>query len=397
MEALPRMIQLGCRMHITIPNIPTQHAAQPTTRRTKSPAIPHNAPPLLPHAQPALSHTPSAIPDVVQPAAPTLAEVAKAAGVSIATASRVINSSAPVSNAARQQVREAAIRLGYVRQRAAPARPRTRIRAVVAVACTNQTRLFADPFYARLINSASDVFAAHDIPLIVLAATDERMPTVERYLHSGQLDGVLLLADHGRYPLSASLAASGRPVVMVGRPLRPARLSYVDADNRGGAAEAVRYLIGQGRRSIVTIAGPPDMAVGADRLAGYRDAVAGAKLAETGIAYGDWSHASGVHAMWRLLDQRPGLDAVFVASDMMAAGALHALHRAGRRIPEDVAVVGFDDLVLAQQTRPPLTTVRQPIEQFGTVAAQHLMAAMNGEERDEVTVLPTTLVARASA
>ena len=331
------------------------------------------------------------------PTAPTLAEVARLAGVSIATASRVLNNSAPVSNAARQQVREAAIRLGYVRQRAAPVRPRSRIRSVAAVVCANQARLFADPFFARLINSASDVFAANEVPLMVIAATDDRMPTVERYLYSGQTDGVLLLADHGRYPLSAALTAFGKPVVMVGRPMRPARVSYVDADNRGGAGAAVEYLIRQGRRTIVTIAGPPDMAVGADRLAGYRDAIAAAQLTEVGVAYGDWSHASGVHAMWRLLDQRPMLDAVFVASDVMAAGALHALHRAGRRVPDDVAVVGFDDLVLAQQTRPPLTTVRQPIDQFGIVAAQNLLAAMEGEPLDEATVLPTTLVARESA
>jgi DNA-binding LacI/PurR family transcriptional regulator len=309
----------------------------------------------------------------------------------------VLNNSAPVSSAAREQVREAAQRLGYVRQRAAPVRPRGRVRCVAAVACANQTRLFAEPFFARLIASASDVFAAYDLPLIVLAATDERMPTVERYLHSGQVDGMILLADHGRYPLSASLPGFGKPVVMVGRPLLPVRVSYVDADNRGGAGNAVEYLVRQGRRTIVTIAGPPDTAVGADRLAGYRDAVAGAHRGTASVAYGDFSHASGVHAMWRLLDQHPKLDAVFVASDIMAAGALHALRRAGRRIPDDVAVVGFDDLVLAQQTRPPLTTVRQPIEQFGMLAAQYLLAAMGGDERDEATVLPTTLVARASA
>ncbi len=319
------------------------------------------------------------------------------AGVSIATASGVNNNSAPVSSTARQQVREAALRLGYVRQRAAPVRPRSRVRSVAAVACASQTRFFAEPFFARLPASASDVFAAPHVPLTAPAPTDERMPTVQRYHHSGQVDGVLLLADHGRYPLSASLPAFGKPVVMVGRPLQPVRVSYVDADNRGGAGKAVEYLVRQGRRPIATIAGPPDTAVGADRLAGYRDAVANAHLSEVGVAYGDFSHASGVHAMWRLLDQRPGLDAVFVASDIMAAGALHALHRAGRRVPDDVAVVGFDDLVLAQQTRPPLTTMRQPIEQFGTLAAQYLMAAMDGEERDEATVLPTTLVARESA
>jgi DNA-binding LacI/PurR family transcriptional regulator len=329
--------------------------------------------------------------------APTLAEVAKLAGVSIATASRVINSSARVSNGARQLVRDAATQLGYVRHRAAPAHPRTRLRSVAAVVYAPHNRLFADPFFGRLIASASEEFAIHDIPMLVVPVTDARLPIVERYLHSGQFDGVLLLADHGRHPLSMLLPTFGIPVIMVGRPMQPTRASYVDADNRAGARHAVEYLIRQGRRSIVTIAGRPDMAAGADRLSGYRDALACAGLTEAGIAYGDWGQASGVHAMWRLLDQRPGLDAVFVASDIMAAGALHALRRAGRRVPEDVAVVGFDDHALAQQTRPPLTTVRQPIEQFGSVAAGLLLAALNGDDDQEAIVLPTTLITRESA
>jgi DNA-binding LacI/PurR family transcriptional regulator len=138
------------------------------------------------------------------------------------------------------------------------------------------------------------------------------------------------------------------------------------------------------------------MAVGTDRLAGYRDALDHAGLTPT-IAYGDFTHASGVHAMWRLLDQRPGIDAVFVASDIMAAGALHALRRAGRRVPEDVAVIGFDDLPMAQHTQPPLTTVRQPLERFGAVAADRLLAALDGTDDDIDPVLPTTLVTRESA
>lgn len=333
------------------------------------------------------------------PTAPTLAEVAKLAGVSIATASRVINNSARVSSVARQQVREAASRLGYVRHRAAPTHPRTRLRSVAAVVYASHSRLFADPFFGRLIASASEEFAAKDIPMLVVPVTDARLPIVERYLHSGQFDGVLLIADHGRHPLCLTLPTFGIPVVMIGRPLQAsARVSYVDADNRAGARAAVEYLIRQGRRNIATIAGPPDMAVGADRLRGYREALASAGLPETGIAYGDWSQQSGIHAMWRLLDQRPGLDAVFIASDIMAAGALHALRRAGRRVPEDVAVIGFDDLTLAQQTRPTLTTMRQPIEQFGSIAARRLLAGLNGEELDEpAVILQTTLVQRESA
>lgn len=330
--------------------------------------------------------------------APTLADVAKMAGVSIATASRVLNNSAPVSVGARQQVRSAASRLGYVRHRAAPKHPRQKVRSVAAVLYANCERIFADPFFARLISGATEEFAHHGVPMMLISVNDARLPMVEQYIHSGHFDGIVVLADHGDHPLSESLPASGIPMTLVGRPAKPTSAPFVDADNRTGARNAVEYLVRQGRRSIATIAGPPNRAVGADRLAGYRDALSAAGIGELPVSYGDWSQASGVHAMARLLDQRPGLDAVFVASDVMATGALWALQRAGRRVPEDVSVIGFDDLALAAHTRPRLTTVRQPIEKFGAVAAEKLLHCLDGSQ-DELgsTLLPTTLVVRDSA
>jgi DNA-binding LacI/PurR family transcriptional regulator len=328
--------------------------------------------------------------------APTLGEVADLAGVSIATASRVLNNSAPVSLQARQQVREAVVRLGYVRHRAAPSTPRGRIRTAAAVVCTNHSRFFADAFFGQVIAAATEVLAAADIPLTLMVAPDERVAPVERYLHSGHVDGVLLLAAHGQHPLAVSLPAMGLPVTLVGRPMCATRASYVDVDNRGGGRQAVEHLLSKGRTSIATIAGRQDMAAGADRLAGYRETLEAAGLPPA-VAYGDFTHASGVHAMWRLLDQRPNLDAVFVASDIMAAGALHALRKAGRRVPDDVAVVGFDDLPLAQHTQPPLTTIRQPLERVGAAAAQRLLSELDGTADPIDPVLPTTLVTRASA
>jgi DNA-binding LacI/PurR family transcriptional regulator len=326
---------------------------------------------------------------------PTLAHVAALAGVSPATASRVLTGSARVSPAARQQVRDAVDRLGYVRQRAARADDR-RPRSVAAVVCEPNARLFADPFYSRVLAGATAALEAREVP--ILLAAGERPASLQRYLSSGHVDGVLLIYCRSSHPLAATLPAMGIPVVLVGRPLVAGSLSYVDADNRDGARQAVEYLSRKGRKCIATIAGPPDVAPGVDRLAGFRQAHEHQGTACGPVAYGDFTRPAGIHAMTRLLDHRPNLDAVFCASDLMAVGALHALRQAGRRVPDDVAVVGFDDLPLAAYTQPGLTTVHQPVEEMGAVAARRLLAMMDGHEAEGVNpILPTSLVLRQSA
>jgi DNA-binding LacI/PurR family transcriptional regulator len=327
----------------------------------------------------------------------TLAEVARAAGVSIATASRVLNNSTRVSAEAYQSVCAAASRLGYRRQRAAWGKTKRSVRAVAAVVHAGHRMVFTEPFFARLLGAAEVELAQHQIPLLVTTAGGAVTETVGRYLRDGHVDGLLIVADHGPLPLASSLATLGLPIVMVGRPLQASLVPYVDAENRAGARSAVEYLLAQGRRTIAHIAAPPDTGVGADRCFGYRDAMRYVGATDAPIAYGDWGQASAAHAMQRLLDQRPQVDAVFAASDVMAAGALRCLNRAGRKVPDDVALVGFDDHALAQQLRPSLTTVRQPVEELATVAVRRLLAAMCGEEGDQdPTVLPTELILRES-
>jgi DNA-binding LacI/PurR family transcriptional regulator len=331
----------------------------------------------------------------------TLAEVARAAGVSIATASRVLNHSTKVNPDAYQRVCDAASRLNYRRQRAAWGQAQRRMRAVAVLVHASHQLFFNEPFFARFIGATEQQFARYGVPVIVISATGALTETVVRYLQDGHVDGVIILSDHGPLPLSGSLATLGVPVTVIGRPLVPSAVPYVDVDNRGGARAAVEHLIAQGRRSIAHIAAPPDTGVGADRLAGYRDAIRALDITDVAlapVAYGDWGQASAAHAMQRLLDQRPKLDAVFVASDVMAAGAVRTLNRLGRRVPDDVAVIGFDDHALAQQLRPRLTTVRQPIEQLGVLAARRLFAAAQGlAAEDDATVLPTQLILRESA
>jgi DNA-binding LacI/PurR family transcriptional regulator len=151
-----------------------------------------------------------------------------------------------------------------------------------------------------------------------------------------------------------------------------------------------------GRRRIATIAGPQDMVAGVDRLAGYHGELNAAQQRAV-VAVGDFTRESGAVAMRQLLAEDPALDAVFAASDLMAYGALRTLRAAGRRVPEDVAVVGFDDIELARYTEPPLTTVRQPIVRLGRALARQLLRLAAGETIEPAVVLPTSLVVRDSA
>jgi DNA-binding LacI/PurR family transcriptional regulator len=348
---------------------------------------------------------------------PTLEQVAARAGVGRGTVSRVINGSPHVSPRAREAVEKAIAELGYVPNRAARALVTQRTDSVALVVSESQERVFTEPFFAGIVRGISSGLA--DTPLqlwLAMAQSPTERRRVEHHLTVQHVDGVLLLSLHDDDPLPALVAERGLPVVLGGRPAhmlaggepgrgpgggRPlGQVSYVDVDNAGGAESAVAHLIGTGRQRVATIAGPQDMGVGVARLAGYRAAVAAAGLpADEGlVAYGDFSEASGATAMRALLAVRPDLDAVFVASDLMAAGALRALREAGRRVPEDVAVVGFEDSPLARQTDPPLTTVHQPVEEMGRQMARLLVATIRDEPVDPPYVLlDTHLVRRASA
>jgi len=342
---------------------------------------------------------------------PTLADVARAAGVSPATVSRVLNGSAQVTPGTRALVEQAIASLGYVRNRAAwSGRPaKAKANAVALIICEEITRVFSDQYFSQILRSISAELALTGIQPVVLAVhTPREYHTVARYLRSGHVDGALVVSMHGRHPIE--FGDLGIPVVLNGRPITDGSdVSYVDADNEGGAAAAVRHLLRSGRGPVGTVAGPPDMAVGVDRLRGYRVAMADAGPGDPGlIAYGDFSQVSAEHALGLLLDRRPNIGAIFAASDLMAVGVLRGLRRSGRRVPDDVAVVGFDDLPLAARTDPQLTTVRQPIAAMGSWMARKLVALVSepgdpggaGREAGRTpsrAVLETELVIRKSA
>jgi DNA-binding LacI/PurR family transcriptional regulator len=293
---------------------------------------------------------------------------------------------------------EQAIReLGYVPNLAARSLVTQRTDSIALVLPEPAARVFSDdPFFAGIVRGVSQELEEHGKQLVLMlsgsGASHER---VEGYATAKHVDGVIIASMHGADPLPSILVRSGVPVVLNGRPMSASlKLPYVDSDNLGGAEAAVRYLLEQGRRRIATIAGPPDMVAGIDRLNGYRAALRDSDRRSI-IAMGDFTRESGLHAMRQLLADDPNLDAVFVASDMMAMGALRALRQAGRRVPDDVAVVGFDDNDTAPYAEPPLTTVRQQVVELGRQTVRLVLRVPAGPV--EPVILPTSLVVRESA
>ncbi len=330
---------------------------------------------------------------------PTLEQVASLAGTSRATASRVVNGSPRVSPEARAAVERAIDALGYAPNRAARSLVTRRSDSIGLIVTESEERVFGEPFFATLVRGVSDALAGTETHLVlVLNRSDQEHSRVRRFL-SAHVDGVLLISAHADEPLLAQLAADPLPAVLAGRPLQPTSLPYVDVDNAHGAYVAVRHLVERGRSRIATIAGPQDMAPGIDRLEGYRRAVADVVgTASSLVAFGDFSTASGERGTEELLERHPDIDAIFAASDLMAVGALQALQRRGRRVPEDIAVVGFDDSVVAATTHPQLTTVHQPVGDLGRLMVQRLCAALDGSSPvPRATVLPTHLVVRDSS
>jgi DNA-binding LacI/PurR family transcriptional regulator len=290
--------------------------------------------------------------------------------------------------------------LGYVPNRAARSLV-TRLTDVVAlVVSESEERVFGEPFFGQIVRGVSGALAGTQRQLLLtMAHRAHDRGRLDNYLSRQHVDGVLLLSLHGDDPLPGQLESRGVPAVLGGRPSQPSALHFVDADNAGGAGQAVAHLVGTGRRRIATISGPQDMVAGLERLEGYRTA-----LAEAGLPFdpalvvqGDFSEQSGWAATETLLQQAPDLDAVFTASDPMAAGAIRSLTEHGRRIPADVAVVGFDDSPSSRFITPRLTTVHQPVEAMGA-AMMHLLNDLIADAAGphEDIVLDTHLVVRDS-
>jgi DNA-binding LacI/PurR family transcriptional regulator len=329
---------------------------------------------------------------------PTLELVAAAAGVSRSTVSRVVNGSPNVTDEAVAAVQSAIEALGYVPNRAARMLAGRRAHAIALVIPENTAKFFADPFFAAVIQGVAQYLSTTEYSLTLLIAADADAKKTRYYLQSGNVDGALVLShhidDHSYSNLSQEI-----PLVFGGRPTSYGGTMphYVDVDNVAAARGATERLVASGRKRIGTIAGPQNMAVGIDRLEGWRQALRAHGIDDGVAEIGDFSPASGEAAMQRLLAREGAqFDGLFIANAQMASGALSVLREHGIKVPRDVGIITVDDDYFALSAKPPLTTVAQPTTEVGEKMAEVLLDLMAGKDVPRVTELPTRIVERAS-
>jgi len=327
-----------------------------------------------------------------------LEEVAKLSGVSRSTVSRVVNNDPNVSDTTREKVLEVIRQVNFQPNAAAQSLAAGRTRILGLVIPMGVAALFSDPYFPLLLQGMSSACNAHDYSVMLwLAEPEYERRTIRKIMHSGLIDGVVLASQLNDDPVGQALIEGDVPFILVGRHPTNDRVNYIDVDNRNSSRDIVTHLIRLGRRRVATIAGPKNLIAGADRLQGYYDAFRARNLTVDSdlVVEGDFSESGGYAAMQRLLLRQ--LDAVFVASDTMAIGALRALREAGKQVPDDIAVVSFDDMPFAARADPPLTTVRQPIIRMGAMAAETLIDIIESSDTNPRRILvPTELVMRAS-
>jgi LacI family transcriptional regulator len=328
----------------------------------------------------------------------TLEDIAKRSGVSRSTVSRVVNGHPNVSQPVRDRVMQVIQETGYHPNAAARTLASQRSWTIGLVLPQSVSAFFTDPYYPHLTKGIAQACNQYGYTLaLFLVGTKEDEDTIfPRISRPGLLDGVLLQSgQHGDQGIIGHLIDANMPMVVVGRPFRYDNVSYIDIDNVVAASSAVTYLVHLGYQRIATISGPSTSTVGIDRLEGYRRALTGrGRQVDTAfISEGDFTEAGGYYAMRKLLPARP--DAVFAASDIMALGGMRAAREAGLNVPDDIAFIGFDDLPFATLPDVQLTTVRQPVIQFGVKAVELLIDIIeNGLEPPRHIIMGTELIIR---
>jgi LacI family transcriptional regulator len=327
----------------------------------------------------------------------TIAEVARRARVSKTTVSRVLNNKGDVDATTAIRVREVIAATGYTPSAGAVglARGRTQTVGMLVPGLTW-------PWMGDVLQGVADVLEARGYGLLLNTVNrgSDSLAQFARHVSANAFDGLLIVEPPDTLSYITSLHESGLPVVMIDDRGHHPGFPSVATSNHDGAADAAAHLLGTGRSRLAMVTGPAEFGCTRDRTSGLLTRVAGAgvRFDDRLLVEGDFTKAGGRAAVDELIAGGVGFDAVFAHNDLMAAGVLDGLRESGRTVPDDVAVIGFDDISIAAHTRPALTTVRQPSREMGEAAATMLLAHLAGETPPaDPLVVPTALVIRESA
>ncbi|TCO55071.1 LacI family DNA-binding transcriptional regulator [Actinocrispum wychmicini] len=323
----------------------------------------------------------------------TIAEVARRARVSKATVSRVLNNKGDVDASTAIRVREVIAATGYTPSARAVglAKGRTETVGMLVPGLTW-------PWMGDVLQGVADVLEARGYGLLLntMNRGADSLTQFARHVSANAFDGLLLIEPPNSVEYITTLHKSGLPVVMIDDRGHHRGFASVATSNREGAADGARHLLASGRRHFVVVTGPAEFGCTRDRTAGFTDVLSAAGM-ESVVVEGDFTRDGGRAAIRPLISSGAALDAVFAQNDLMAVGVLDALREAGRAVPDDVAVVGFDDIAIAAHTQPSLTTVRQPSREMGEAAARMLLSHLDGTPLPpDPQIVPTALVVRES-
>lgn len=329
----------------------------------------------------------------------TIADIARLAGVSKSTVSRALNNSPLISQETREHIQKIARQHNF--QINAPARQLSLRQSNTIAFVTHAYHVdfsVADLFGLEIMGGISKGLHTHGYDLLVIHVDPHDTKWAHQYLHTGRVDGFILMTSTRKQYHIHALLEMGAPFIVWGVPQSNAEYCTVTGDNLSGGSIATEHLIRSGRKRIAFLGGPQYELEVQQRFEGYQNALlASHRTVEPAlVTHGDFSNTSGGRAMEELLTQAPDLDAVFVNSDLMAIAAMDVIREHGRRVPEDVAVVGYDDLSIAGHSNPPLTTVRQNIPLAGKMLAENLIKYIQTGTITNVTI-PVELVVRKSA
>lgn len=328
-----------------------------------------------------------------------IADLAALAGVSKSTVSRALNDSPLIGEDTKSRIRTLAREHNF--QINAPARQLSMRQSLTIAFVTHAYHKdfsVADLFGLEILGGVSNGLAKQGYDLLVIHVNPQDTKWAHQYFDTGRVDGFILMTSTRKQTHVKALTEIDAPFIIWGVPQPNQKYCSVTGDNFNGGKLATEHLIRAGRQKIGFIGGPEYELEVQHRLEGYKSALlaAGSSIDPVLIEYGDFSNTSGAEAMRRLLEKTPDLDAVFVNSDLMAIAAMDAIRETGRHVPDDVAVVGYDDLSIAEHSNPPLTTIRQNIPLAGKLLAQNLIQYLQSGLTTNVSI-PVELIIRKSA